>query len=205
MKIRNGFVSNSSSSSFIISRTEYPKSLHLAKHMIEIRDAEGWGPNGDLKKIEQALNKKHLDHDVPVTFASCNYDTYITPKQDRYLVSTCNNTNWEEVRGVLDGGGGHDDGDYYEEESKTEFWYVGQGIIGRPLTWDELDALQKQGKIKDSYCNKEGHYRHFIEYKGVIVCPTCWKLANPGKDMYLDREIKIVKPHYIPRKVIRLR
>lgn len=45
MKIRNGFVSNSSSSSFILSKNNYETSIELAKEMLKIRklEWEGWG------------------------------------------------------------------------------------------------------------------------------------------------------------------
>jgi hypothetical protein len=42
MKIRAGFISNSSSSSFIVSCDDYKSTIDLAKAMLHIREEE-WG------------------------------------------------------------------------------------------------------------------------------------------------------------------
>ena len=104
MKIRNGFVSNSSSSSFIISAEHFPTLRDLATYMInrQIGDQEyeessddGWSKEyiEQNKKYIKRLNK--LDENQSVSFPSCNYDTYIKRVGDCYLVATCNNTDWD--------------------------------------------------------------------------------------------------------------
>ena len=67
MKIRDGFVSNSSSSSFIVSLKAYKDVFDLAKEMIKIRDAE----NGFIEKgLRQRFSKyeKTFDKNHPVSF-----------------------------------------------------------------------------------------------------------------------------------------
>ena len=103
MKIRNGFVSNSSSSSFVISTDRFPTVRSLAKYMIKKKikeedyndyDNNTWkedSHNWDKKYLKRLNN---IDENAPVSFPSCNYDTYIRKIGDCYLVATCNNTDW---------------------------------------------------------------------------------------------------------------
>lgn len=205
MKIRIGFVSNSSSSSFVIERDAYPNVFSLARHMLSIRNSEGnWG-DLETSKIIKA-EAKHLNSDQAVQFSTCNYDTYIIPRITQYLVSTCNNHDWEPLNGVADYGGGHDDGDYIDQESKTKFWFIKEGLLATPIAPDELDVLIMSGKLTTRWCNERGgHFDHYCKLdSGTIVCPGCWHRDNPKKDMFLDTKTKLVKPCYI-KKGVRLR
>ena len=101
MKIRNGFVSNSSSSSFIISDKHFPTVRSLAIYMLN-KKIEDYESDFDEEEKEENYYDKllitrlsNVDENDPVSFSSCNYDTYIKKVADCYLVSTCNNTRWE--------------------------------------------------------------------------------------------------------------
>jgi len=99
MKIRNGFVSNSSSSSFIISVNDFPTVRSLAKYMLKRKIAEYDDYYDEDKEdiFDKTLIKKlkNIDENQNVSFPSCNYDTYIRKVDDCYLVATCNNTDWD--------------------------------------------------------------------------------------------------------------
>lgn len=106
MKIRNGFVSNSSSSSFIVRfNDKYPNTLAIAESMIKNRFAD-WRDYGDeedknhprenqtYRNIERI--KKDGNINMPIFFHSTNYDTYIRAITDNYaFVDTCNNISWD--------------------------------------------------------------------------------------------------------------
>jgi len=105
MKIRNGFVSNSSSSSFILKFNErFPDTVSIAESMLKDKYADysyddpnddWWKPsmNRAFKNVERL--KKEDDPYVPIYFTSCNYNTYIIPLTKNYcLIETCNNTHW---------------------------------------------------------------------------------------------------------------
>lgn len=102
MKIRNGFVSNSSSSSFIISNNHFKSVRDLAKYMIKrqideikFEDKNDWNKEYIKYKKDYIKRLNNIDENHPVSFPSCNYDTYIRKVGDVYLVATCNNTDWE--------------------------------------------------------------------------------------------------------------
>ena len=109
MKIRNGFVSNSSSSSFIVRfDKKYPNTLAIAKSMIknrfdewrEFNKDEGEEDNDHPKELDIYRNIKKLKKseykNMPIFFRSTNYDTYIMAINDKYAyVDTCNNISWD--------------------------------------------------------------------------------------------------------------
>lgn len=100
MKIRNGFVSNSSSSSFIISTKDFENVRSLATYMInkKIEEYEEYRDNGeDVDNFDKTLIERlqNIDENQNVSFPSCNYDTYIRKVGNYYLVATCNNTDWD--------------------------------------------------------------------------------------------------------------
>jgi len=105
MKIRNGFVSNSSSSSFILKFDEtYPDTISIAESMLKnkyneysVEDYEEWWKPEQKRAFKNLkILKKEDDKYIPIYFNSCNYNTYIVPLTNNYVfISTCNNTQWD--------------------------------------------------------------------------------------------------------------
>ena len=103
MKIRSGFVSNSSSSSFILKFDKnFPDTISIAESMLknkfeEYGTGEQWwldSKRRSYKNIEHL--KKGGDPYVPIYFSSINYNTYIIALTEQYVfVDTCNNTQWD--------------------------------------------------------------------------------------------------------------
>jgi hypothetical protein len=108
MKIRNGYVSNSSSSSFVVEVSEeIPNVISLAIKMLNIMHQEdveenngkpsGWGIRKKqlAEEIQQKLNENKIDVNMSVCFKSCNFDTFIVREDNLFLVDTCNNHEWQ--------------------------------------------------------------------------------------------------------------
>jgi hypothetical protein len=198
MKIRHGFVGNCSSSSFIVSRGAYQTAFDLAKHMLTIRNADGesWGTI-ELDKIKLA-ELAGINENTPVTFSTCNYDTYITPTENGYYVSTCNNTSWTEIAGQDNQGGGHDEGNFQDLEQKTNYWYIKEGLVGTPLSTEEENGLD----AKNRYCPQ--HFQAYVKtLDNQIVCPVCYSKKH-NKDMLLTPNISKIKA-IKTRKALRFR
>ena len=107
MKIRNGFVANSSSSSFVVPFKKIT-TLQVAKHMVNVvhRDNNNWNKNTsssikeNLKALVEDCKSKKIS-DPPIMFGSCNYDTKIIKYKGRIFVTTSNNHSWEDDPWIL--------------------------------------------------------------------------------------------------------
>ena len=98
MKIRTGFVSNSSSSSFIISTKHFHSVRDLATYMIKQQMKERYDDEDDqyVEQNKQYIERlQKLDENQSISFPSCNYDTYIKKIADVFIIATCNNTDWD--------------------------------------------------------------------------------------------------------------
>jgi len=101
MKIRSGFVSNSSSSSFIIRKSKFPNSVAIARSMLDdyIDTCKSDFEENDFFIDKFNLSKESLDIidvDSDIMFNSTNYDTFITNLDHNYIhVATCQNVIWD--------------------------------------------------------------------------------------------------------------
>jgi len=172
MKIRNGFVSNSSSSSFIISRDAYDDIFEVAIEMIGQRE---WAGDEELiKKIKMAKESGEYALNAPLAFDSCNYNTFIIQEHDIesgkevYHITTCHNHPFE-LRGEVGGGGGEDDGDNICE--KYYFWWPEYDILAKTATPKEIENA-KISKENYHFCEK--HYYDYLMLRNKkIICPKC--------------------------------
>lgn len=209
MKIRQGFVSNSSSSSFLINPQAYDNSIFdLTRAMIEVRNnEEAWSSTEkELENLRLAENKG-IDRETPIRLDTCNYDTFIFKYQDLYYVSTCNNHDFSmELNGVIETGGGHDAGDFIELEHSRWFWYFKLDMLIQPIGWEEQWRLGLPYSCEVGKTNELKHWEEIVRIKATMEpgCPKCFRLANPRKGCLLTPEI-IVPPDYIPKPRLRLR
>lgn len=200
MKIRAGFVSNSSSSSFIISENKYASVFDVALEMLEIRTMDDWPDCPEKPMIIRARNLG-VDPDTPITFATCNYDTFIFKEGPSILVSTCNNHPWWDYLNADHFGGGHDDGDFYDLERKTYFWNPAFDIVGKPVDRDEwnnwlnkrpdiANLLKREGSYSYPRCWAEDrHWCNPVKIpEGEIVCPRCYVMQKRPGMLIASRE-----------------
>lgn len=111
MKIRNGFVSNSSSSSFIVKAKSSMEAYYkMLKAYNEDQNAS-WGCDG--RSDDKFINTHNMKFNggifIPYT---CNYETYIYPSDNGEChVETCNNHDWSDI--ILR---------YVDEDGEYKYW-----------------------------------------------------------------------------------
>lgn len=176
MKIRTGFVSNSSSSSFIISKEGYTNIKDLAIAMIAARDFD------DDQELIKVVKEKDIPNGCGISFNTCNYRTYISETKNFYLIFTSRNHCFRyELKGVID---------FLPEEIKEEFERIEfspqidnclSGIKNHYTYWyPECDVIGTSPQ-KIGYCDK--HYDDMIKLEnGDIICPWCYKDKYSSRD-----------------------
>lgn len=193
MKIRKGFVSNSSSSSFIIKNMTLDK---LAKSMLDtviksygeyIEPGEKGSSNKTYAKWKKNLAAALKNTDVKsgkigITIPSCNYDTYILNNSGTLYVSTCNNHQWELDERNLDND--EEGGEYdalKEMINSSMFFDVRNKII------HSAEIYQITGWEASSRCNKCNAplYSYFLDSKGIMFCTYCFEKneKTSGKEL----------------------
>jgi len=172
MKSRSGFVSNSSSSSFVLTGSKTV--LEYARLMVPYRE---WDDEDD--KLDAQLKSLQDDpdwnDDAAVWFKSCNYDTLIAKLGDHIYIATCNNHSFYEAFDCCESprvdvdimekelglimneedaeNFAHDIYDLYMDEYKCFFTYVGEEYIEESKA--DVDGQPKYIGIKKKQYKKE--------------------------------------------------
>lgn len=186
MKIRDGFVSNSSSSSFIVSLKAYKDVFDLAKEMIKIRDAEngftGWEcTEKDLRQRFSAYEKT-FDKNHPVSFKTVNEDTFIARTNEGYFVTTCNNYDWSSIKEKSwkdDLGKQYSAAEMedvqFDLPTQYDFLFLESGLIGHIGSWDGWENGNGDWSSIPRYCEECFEDYIILQGSGKNICPKCRK------------------------------
>ncbi len=196
MKIRHGFVSNSSSSSFMIHAGDIEETAHSMLDTI-IDDFSDW--DKDLKptsfkgrkrryeyktwrtNLAKALKKKDvLSGKIGIAMPSCNYDTYMILKDNCLYIATCNNHSWDIESHDREDSVDHDK---INDLIKESFFYdVRNGMIHSYEIFDIGETKASCPKCKQYY----GNYVH--DQKGNRFCGSCLEgKLEPTNDIKMER------------------
>jgi len=178
MKIRYGFVSNSSSASFIIMNGSV-KDIATKMLNVVIKEFKGWNHEDTSEwsrydKWKDNLIKALETDDVKngkigIRMPSCNYDTYIIKEGIDVYVSTCRNHDFRSLEDSATYlGGGEDDGDddkTYKVINENSYFNVENNKIHSV----EHECDEKEcPKCKQSY----GSY---VLIDGKQICSGCYE------------------------------
>lgn len=192
MKIRSGFVSNSSSSSFVLTEksSTFNSPIEIAYHMLMERD---WPSDGEtLQKLTDMVRSGKITKGSNLSFKSTNYDTFIYYTGDGKLpigIYTCNNIDWKfpgDIKYADEDAFG-----YPGTEGKC-FTLIETGFCGIKLDESIIDEILKDipninNSFDLSYCKSCYTEMWLVKstIKKSIICPICnyttliKKLNNP--------------------------
>lgn len=106
MKTRQGFVSNSSSASFIVAEEKLTTTARVALMMLSVvmeeYEQEGWDVEDEMEEAIEFLSE-NTDYDKPICFPwGINYETFIIRVEEGIHVDTCNNHPWWDYFNCVD-------------------------------------------------------------------------------------------------------
>lgn len=172
MKIRIGYISNSSSSNFIIPGTDI---IGVATKMTNIvikdwtekrNNSPQWVKKNKArkKKWNARLQQLSLKPSVGITFPSTNYDTWMIVNEGEIYIETSHNHDWKFPNNVL---------------QITEGFFKNQDLIKNSFYYD-LDLKMEHSYIKylDNwnkscvYCGR-CVYKYYTDKTGKIICGFC--------------------------------
>lgn len=181
MKIRTGFVSNSSSSSFILDGTKW-SCVDVAKDAIETIRCEGDWDESELddwiEKIEKLPNK-----DTAILIEMCD-DLEIYKENDKIYVDATNHIRWD-----FDTIGYGDEGEYSDGFREQKIYFPQYDLTGKLAT--NKKGLYSGWIYKCDKCETRPFYLEMED--GTIYCPICKSDPNGKKVQKLFREEKLIK------------
>lgn len=190
MKIRNGFVSNSSSSSFIINaENEFSTVRDVAKYIM-IECLRHWTSECDFNAELQTLNKIS-DPNTPVYFSTGD-ETYIRKVDDKIVIATTQNVRLEKITDVSLNSSD------LSEEFYRKFDHIDEGGYARK--YKQINDFDYYYYMFDDFLILE----HDIigKEKYISGCPYCndkfsrgWELKNGEEicDCQIKKYIRRIK------------
>ena len=184
MKIRKGFVSNSSSSSYIIDGNKYTCADVAIQSVKDIFNDEY--EVFDEKTTNQMIaNLNKLKNKNTSIYIELYDDIYIAKDKDKIYVSATRNIdfNFDTIECA-------DEGEFSELFEKKDFYLpkYDNKIVGKKLwRWD----LNSYGYDKEDYCKCDESSVWILIKSGEVMCPSCGRKPDGKLVKLLAREQKI--------------
>lgn len=206
MKIRTSFVSNSSSSSYILFSSVKNRSSaigidHVASYMLDVilKDWERWPDKPSTSRIERAKllhdnlvsvsnNQDIREGKIGITMPSTNYDTYLLARNDgAIIISTCNNHDWdfESAYDHYSGGGADENDEAHQSIKKAKFYNIENGLIHYYPYYPEDRFKNAANEVFCKKCNKVP-FSIAETLDGIMLCSDCYEKLGKSPEKELE-------------------
>lgn len=201
MKIRTGFVSNSSSASYYVSLSQYETVFDMVRAMWQVK-FEYWDDPDPFEhrqyiKIKEDYAKylafldyaiaNGIDPNTDLMYLDDNYDTYIYKRSDGYHIYTNNNIPY----GDVDGFQYRSEDDIAERDYAVFIYILNYGLTAREFSVMDADPTH--------YCADHHPQTHKIMCAdGSIICPICHIQRMKPSDLWVTAmQNKFKNPYYV--------
>lgn len=166
MKIRQGFVSNSSSSSFVLQVGEkFSTVKEVARYILNTCISE-WGKTENFEKELIELDK--ISSDTPVFFNTGGDHTYIRKMDNKLVITTSQNIDLPDISNISLNDNDLTDDFYHQFDYIDKYMDLEEEIIV-----DSIEGLDGQHKFNDFYSLQYGLYGRHTYLDNI--CPICNK------------------------------
>jgi len=141
MRYKLGFKASCSSMAFIVRKDVYGSVFNLAKHMIKERM---WDNDLELIVKLEHLEISGIDPDINLSFATCNYDTYMSIVGDDIWVTTSNNHSYWDMLQIDKFFHEDEDHPIWEIRSSESFLDLETGTVIKGRTHALIDKLKNR-------------------------------------------------------------
>jgi len=151
MKIRNGFVSNSSSSSFVVNLSIEKVTKSMINDLIDFSETKT--DKQRYKKLKEKIKNvfkliQLKNRFVGLVLPSPFQDTYIFEKDNRCYIQTCNNIQWD----IQDQASSNDETIFETIIQKEKFFNI---IKNQIMTYSEIEQSDEITKEKEITINAD--------------------------------------------------
>ena len=197
MKVRESFVTNSSSASYVVN----PSLMYnpdytledIARDMLDVmlEEDDDWWNEERINPLKERLENINLKKDAGIRFPSCEYDTHIwfNEGERRIIIHTCNNHPFNTIGYFQDDGYPEDGSDeLYRKRNDSQIFYdlekkeyvIGdeQYIYGPSCSCRSDSSISKfyRSAEKEAYEETKSDTEKLLY--GNIICCNCRKLIR---------------------------
>lgn len=193
MKIRQGFVSNSSSSSFILSKNDYKSTVEIALAFINDSSLAKLNKENEdnaeyLKTVIANLQKQELNFNKPIFISRLCYENFsvMRNRNKDYYVHASRHVDWTDINMKSN----HNEDEFYKNFGRLKELYLPQYDLYGKQTYEDMYY---------TWCDK--CHSSIFKINNFVQCPVCRTNKEGKLDPTMVRESRENKLKRVLKKL----